>query len=90
MASKTVPAIRSQSTHLAVANLAAAEMCRLWQAHGIIELAVHSIGNEVDNGRPPIKQALQGAADIVKASINELERICTPGDVAEVSHAVAR
>jgi hypothetical protein len=52
------------------------------QAHGIIALAVHAIGDEVDNGGPAIKEALQGAADIVFASINALEPICTPEEVA--------
>jgi hypothetical protein len=65
-----------------VARLAAREMSRLWQAHGIIALAVHAIGDEVDNGGPAIKEALQGAADIVFASINALEPICTPEEVA--------
>lgn len=69
-----------------VAGIVANEMCRLWQAHGIIELAVHAIGDEDDNGGPAIKQALQGAADIVLASINALEPICVPG-TSEVAHA---
>jgi hypothetical protein len=64
-----------------VARIAANEQSRLWQAHGIIELVVHAIGDEVDNGGPAIKQALRGAADIIFASINELESIRTPEGV---------
>jgi hypothetical protein len=58
-----------------VARISANEQNRLWQAHGIIELVVHAIGDEVDNGGPAIKPALRGAADIIFTSINELERI---------------
>jgi hypothetical protein len=59
-----------------VAAIAASEMNRLWQAHGIIELAVHAIGDEIDNGGPSIKQPLQAAADIIFASISALEPVC--------------
>ena len=65
-----------------VARVASNEMSRLWQAHGIIKLAVHAIGDEIDNGRPCIKEALQAAADIVFASIDALEPICAPEEVA--------
>jgi hypothetical protein len=64
-----------------VARIAANEQSRLWQAHGIIELVVHAIGDEVDNGGPSIKPALRGAADIIFTSINELESIRTPEGV---------
>lgn len=64
-----------------VARISANEQNRLWQAHGIIELVVHAIGDEVDNGGPSIKPALRGAADIIFTSINELESIRTPEGV---------
>jgi hypothetical protein len=63
------------------ARIAANEMSRLWQAHGIIDLVVHAIGDEVDNGGPSIKEPLQAAADVIWASIKALDPICTPGEV---------
>lgn len=62
-----------------IAAIAAHEMSRLWQAHGIIELVVESIGDEPAGHGPSIKPALQASADLILASINALEPICTKG-----------
>jgi hypothetical protein len=43
-----------------VHRIAAHEMSRLWQAHGIIALVVHAIGDEVDNGGPPHQEGAPG------------------------------
>jgi hypothetical protein len=64
-----------------VAAIVAHEMNRLWQAHGIIELVVHAIGDEIDNGAPSIKAPLRSAADVIWESIKALEPICVPAKV---------
>jgi hypothetical protein len=43
---------------------------------------LYGIGDEVDDGQPAIKQALRAAADLICASINELDLMSTPALVA--------
>jgi hypothetical protein len=94
MASTSVPknrnsaAIAQSQAH--VADVAFNEMTRLWQAKEIIQLAAHASPECVSahQDEPPMKQALECAAQMIQTSI---EALCTleadiKADAAEVAH----
>ena len=66
------------------ADIAAEEMARLWKAHGIIELMVRATRNQsADTDLPALHGPLQAVADLIKASIDELEALTCLGAIRQ-------
>lgn len=64
-----------------VQHIAAHEIAQLWLARAIIRISADAIGDEIKHGGLSVKEALQTAADVIKASIQELEPIAKPNTV---------
>jgi hypothetical protein len=75
---------RRARVHRQVAKIVQDELTRLWQVHGIIELVIHSIGDEMADD-PPRKYPLRAAAALLARSLEVLDPISTPGEL-EVAH----
>lgn len=89
MASNTVA--KNRPTPARIRDIAAHEIAQLCMAHSIIRISADAIGSEIEHGGVSVKEALQCAADIIKASIHELEPICKPTAVkACLRFALAR